>query len=189
MKSPSKAQAKAEAEYAAAWPGRWAGIVKLEPRLGQLERAIRRVRDNHARRSFCGTDVYMRRFAWQLERLCGGEATRAPQELQDFWLFQDVNDYLLDLLPPCRNCDCCDSETVGSTRRAFTAEQRAVLFEMADGLCQWCGDDLGGDWHADHIHPWSKGGMTEIDNGQALCAPCNMRKGARLAPLDSYFKS
>lgn len=32
-------------------------------------------------------------------------------------------------------------------------------------------------WHADHIHPFARGGETDITNGQALCPSCNIRKG------------
>lgn len=34
--------------------------------------------------------------------------------------------------------------------------------------------------HADHIHPHSRGGDTSIHNGQALCARCNLKKGAKV---------
>lgn len=32
--------------------------------------------------------------------------------------------------------------------------------------------------HGDHIYPWSKGGVTELANCQALCGSCNLRKGS-----------
>ena len=35
-----------------------------------------------------------------------------------------------------------------------------------------------GDWHIDHKIPVSLGGKNEVDNYQALCVPCNLRKGA-----------
>jgi hypothetical protein len=67
--------------------------------------------------------------------------------------------------------------------RYFNAEQKAVLFALANGCCQACGNPLGDDWHADHREPWSKGGRTEITNAAALCAPCNLWKGSRENPL------
>lgn len=46
-----------------------------------------------------------------------------------------------------------------------------------------CGVDLSPGWHADHIDPFSLGGETDMVNGQALCAPCNLKKGARMDVL------
>jgi superfamily II DNA or RNA helicase len=34
--------------------------------------------------------------------------------------------------------------------------------------------------HADHIIPWSDGGKTEVENGQALCKACNLSKGRNM---------
>ncbi len=62
-------------------------------------------------------------------------------------------------------------------RRLFTRTQRSALFIAADGKCQVCGDPLVTGWHADHERPYSKGGATDVANGQALCAACNLRKG------------
>ena len=36
------------------------------------------------------------------------------------------------------------------------------------------------DWHADHIVAWIRGGKTTLDNGQVLCAKCNLKKKDRL---------
>ncbi len=49
-----------------------------------------------------------------------------------------------------------------------------------DQRCLLCGatkDDTR--LHVDHIVPWSKGGATELDNLQTLCARCNLGKGNR----------
>lgn len=62
------------------------------------------------------------------------------------------------------------------SRRIPKDVRRAVL--TRDGSrCVYCGacDDL----HIDHVHPWSRGGPSEVANLQTLCAPCNIRKGAR----------
>jgi hypothetical protein len=51
---------------------------------------------------------------------------------------------------------------------------------MRDGAkCKLCGASPidGIKLHVDHIHPWSKGGETIIDNLQILCDVCNIGKG------------
>jgi superfamily II DNA or RNA helicase len=81
--------------------------------------------------------------------------------------------------------------------RAFTHRQRAALYLAAGGKCSDCGEDLGPGWHADHRQPWSKGGETDVVNGQALCPTCNLKKGAKTMKtprpwqqryLDDYFR-
>lgn len=64
--------------------------------------------------------------------------------------------------------------------RKFNKSQRQTLFILADGKCRECGDDLGDDWEADHVDPWSKGGETTLINGQALCQKCNRKKGDKV---------
>jgi superfamily II DNA or RNA helicase len=57
------------------------------------------------------------------------------------------------------------------------------------GKCALCGSELTPGWHGDHVTPWSKGGVTDVVNGQALCPTCNLKKGSgdmsgRMAPLE-----
>jgi hypothetical protein len=55
--------------------------------------------------------------------------------------------------------------------------RRAVL--MRDGnQCRQCGND--DELAIDHVYPFSLGGPTVLDNLQALCGPCNSRKGAKV---------
>lgn len=66
--------------------------------------------------------------------------------------------------------------------RTFTYEQRLAIFRRDSSKCQLrikCnGEKLGwGDWHADHILPFSKGGKTTVSNGQVSCISCNTAKG------------
>jgi len=65
--------------------------------------------------------------------------------------------------------------------RLFSKPQRTALFLYARGRCAnpACRQPLEQGWHADHQHPWSRGGETDIHNGQALCAACNRRKAAK----------
>lgn len=63
-------------------------------------------------------------------------------------------------------------------RRAFKPIERNALFAAANGKCQICGAPLEDTWEADHITAYSKGGNTDILNGQALCQKCNRMKGS-----------
>ena len=64
-------------------------------------------------------------------------------------------------------------------RRFFSKRQRRILGWLSGGKCTACGQKLTKSFHADHIHPHSKGGKTVTNNGQALCAQCNLNKGAK----------
>lgn len=70
-------------------------------------------------------------------------------------------------------------------RRRFSRTQRIVLALSGFGRCQRCGRDLEPGWHADHVVPYSRGGATELVNGQALCPGCNLLKGSTLT-VDSF---
>jgi superfamily II DNA or RNA helicase len=65
-------------------------------------------------------------------------------------------------------------------RRRFNRTERAALYLAADGKCSDCGTELAAGWHADHVHPWSKSGPTDVINGQALCPRCNLKKGIQV---------
>lgn len=64
--------------------------------------------------------------------------------------------------------------------RRFSRRQRRILAWRAGGRCAGCGAPLDAGFHADHVRPFSRGGRTVTDNGQALCAACNLRKGATM---------
>jgi superfamily II DNA or RNA helicase len=61
-------------------------------------------------------------------------------------------------------------------QRLFNSKQRQELYNESGAKCQLCGDFLEPGWHADHVVPFSKGGPTTLDNGQALCPTCNLAK-------------
>lgn len=65
-------------------------------------------------------------------------------------------------------------------KRQFNSAERAALYLAADGHCSRCGEPLEPGWHSDHVTPWSRGGTTDVVNGQALCPRCNLAKGDRL---------
>jgi len=64
-------------------------------------------------------------------------------------------------------------------RRLFSQRQKRILAWVSGMLCQRCAKPIGSQFHADHVVPYSKGGMTITNNGQALCAACNLQKGNR----------
>tara|TARA_B100001540_G_C15745744_1_gene614402 strand:- start:66 stop:1286 length:1221 start_codon:yes stop_codon:yes gene_type:complete len=73
-------------------------------------------------------------------------------------------------------------ETKDSMRN-FTDEQKRAIFYRDKQICQLkikCnGKKLSwGNWHADHINPYSKGGKTIVENGRVSCAECNLSRGA-----------
>lgn len=68
-------------------------------------------------------------------------------------------------------------------RRRFNSRERVSLFLRADGKCAECGDELPPGWHADHVEPYSRGGVTAAWNGQALCRVCNLKKGSQMPVL------
>lgn len=73
-------------------------------------------------------------------------------------------------------------------RRRFSGREHDALYLAADGHCECtgcaackpggCGAALEPGWHADHVDPWTHSHTTDVTNGQALCPPCNRRKGA-----------
>lgn len=72
-------------------------------------------------------------------------------------------------------------------RRTFTEKERAVLLGSSGGRCAICGSELRPGWHADHIEPFSAGGVTDVHtNAQALCPGCNLEKGARATALPGW---
>jgi superfamily II DNA or RNA helicase len=75
------------------------------------------------------------------------------------------------------------SEPLRAERRRFSTTERAALYLAADGRCAECRRELDPGWHADHVHPHSRGGPTDVINGQALCPDCNLAKGVHM-PTD-----
>ena len=61
--------------------------------------------------------------------------------------------------------------------RAFDKRQKREAYERQKGACVKCGETfMLEEMQADHIKPWSKGGKTEAENCQLLCAEDNRRK-------------
>jgi hypothetical protein len=69
--------------------------------------------------------------------------------------------------------------------RSFSRADKAVLLSRAGGRREHHGWLTGRcpvkeNLHADHIHPYSRGGQTQLANGAALCSRHNKAKGARV---------
>ena len=61
--------------------------------------------------------------------------------------------------------------------RTFDKIDKTTMYENQGGICPICKKHFEiNEMQADHIVPWSKGGKTEIQNGQMLCAKCNREK-------------
>jgi Protein of unknown function DUF262/HNH endonuclease len=63
------------------------------------------------------------------------------------------------------------------TKRAFTLDERWVLWVLADKKCQECGKALDTleELDGDHIILHHHGGPTSLDNARALCINCNRK--------------
>lgn len=66
-----------------------------------------------------------------------------------------------------------------AARRLRGRALRNALYRAAGGRCAGCGAPLTPGWHADHVAPWCRTGVTNVHGMQALCRPCNLKKGGR----------
>jgi hypothetical protein len=65
-------------------------------------------------------------------------------------------------------------------RRTFRRKEVRRGWERQGRVCALVARTIPFDlMHGDHIFPWSQGGRTSLDNCQALCGSCNLRKGSR----------
>lgn len=66
------------------------------------------------------------------------------------------------------------------SRRMFSRPEVRRVWERQGRVCALCGRGIPFDlMHGDHIHPWIAGGPTVLENCQALCGSCNLRKGSQ----------
>lgn len=70
-------------------------------------------------------------------------------------------------------------------RREFSESQKLLIWQLdKKKICKMCGRQVSSyaDYEPDHVIPWSKGGRTEVSNGQVTHATCNRFKGGRSSP-------
>jgi len=72
--------------------------------------------------------------------------------------------------------------------RNFNKKIKQLLFTQSKGTCLICGTKLKKGWHADHIMPFSKGGETNINNGQATCPTCNIKKSNKIMKKEKELR-
>ena len=60
--------------------------------------------------------------------------------------------------------------------RSFTARPHKILQLLSGNKYSGYGILLKSTFHADYMKPYSKGGKTILENGQALCPKCNLNK-------------
>ncbi len=76
-------------------------------------------------------------------------------------------------------------ELVREYTRAIPKGWRQKLLQKCSWRCAQCDCDLrNAEVHIDHVVPFSRGGMTVIENLQPLCATCNLKKGNRCEQLE-----
>lgn len=63
---------------------------------------------------------------------------------------------------------------------SFTTAEITELYENQGGVCFYCFEPLGRDFHRDHYVPLSRGGNNYISNIVLSCEACNLSKADKL---------
>lgn len=84
-----------------------------------------------------------------------------------------------ELWPP----EAFEQPPVRERRPKPISRRRRDVFAKSGARCCYCSTPLtlDGRWHIEHQLPRALGGMDDIVNLVAACAPCNLSKGARTA--------
>jgi len=74
-----------------------------------------------------------------------------------------------------------NEDDVASARSKQASAKRRLAGQLSTfNRCPYCTQKLSFEQsHVDHIHPVSKGGLSEDDNLVLVCAPCNTSKGKK----------
>ena len=73
-------------------------------------------------------------------------------------------------------------------RRFYTKEEKEYILSKTGGRCAHCGKKLSTKtMQKDHSIPWSKGGVSDVENIVPLCADCNKEKADRVLNPGDYF--
>jgi hypothetical protein len=58
----------------------------------------------------------------------------------------------------------------------ITKVDRSAMAQFFGSCCAYCGDALGGRWHADHLLSVDQGGFNHVSNRVPSCAHCNEKE-------------
>lgn len=73
-----------------------------------------------------------------------------------------------------------DADVASARSKQASAKRRLAGQLNTFNRCPYCTQKLSFEQsHVDHIHPVSKGGLSEDDNLVLVCAPCNTSKGKK----------
>ncbi len=107
------------------------------------------------------------------------EPGKLEAEIQHLFDLGDPNRKSIFRKPPDVYLYVLDGNERHLNLRTFSKAQKTAAYEPQKGKCTNCGKRFKlGQMHGDHIKPWKDGGLTDDDNLQLLCQPCNQRKGA-----------
>lgn len=67
-----------------------------------------------------------------------------------------------------------------SIEGAHTAADVQAQYNRQRHCCYYCGCELNGKYHVDHVIPLSRGGSNGPENIVCACQNCNLQKGAKL---------
>lgn len=98
--------------------------------------------------------------------------------------YYENKDHVLERIAKWKKANPEKSRVYSQNRRNITVGRLSPdlaihLFVEQDGVCLGCREDLGNDFHMDHIIPLSLGGLNADENIQLLCPTCNMSKGSK----------
>lgn len=75
-------------------------------------------------------------------------------------------------------CSAC-REVYNQDGKIISARLRFEVFKRDNFTCQYCGRNVKDDkikLHCDHVLPFSKGGLTTLENLTTSCSDCNLGK-------------
>ncbi len=97
----------------------------------------------------------------ETERLHKDEDVQAKKGIYEYLLSRNDDPYAAKLL----------------NLRAFSDRDKRTVYSRQEGRCALCHNSFPYEEMAgDHIKPWSKGGLTVLENCQMLCRDCNSKK-------------